>query len=91
MRRLVPATLAATLLAAAPAVAATQISASSGPGKKAAKAALKATHGGKVVRVTRDPKAPQFIRYDVYVDKGAKHLDVNIAADFSVTRIGPAR
>jgi hypothetical protein len=90
MRRLVIATLSALVLIAAPAVAATRISSTSGPGHRAAAAALKATKGGTVVRVTRDAKAPAFLRYDVLVRKGAKRLDVNIAADFSVTRVGPA-
>jgi hypothetical protein len=90
MRRLAVATLLSALLVAAPAVAATRLSASTGAGKKAAAAALKATHGGSVVRVTRNASAPAFLRFDVIVRKGAKRLDVNVAADFSVTRVGPA-
>jgi hypothetical protein len=90
MRRLAVATLSALVLFTAPAVAAKRISATSGAGQKAAAAAVKATHGGTVTRVTRDDRAPQFIRYEVVIRKGAKRLSVDVAADFSVTRVGPA-
>jgi hypothetical protein len=90
MRRLLVATVSAVLLVAAPAMAAKKVSESSKAYAQASKEALKATHGGKVTAVYVHPKVPQFIRYDVRITKGGKKLEVDLAADFSVSHIGPA-